>query len=131
MSNANSTEETLGSMIDKLYATRQNRLETTKQVDELKEREREMRAQIIDLLDAVGLAKASGMIATCGKTTSLEPVVNDWEQVHKYIKENDRFDLLQKRLSTMAWRDLYVEGNKVPGTESVLVVDISLTKSTR
>lgn len=125
------TEITLGAIIDKLYATRAKRLDITKQVDALKEEERGMRAKIIEMLDAVGLAKASGSLATCGITINIEPVVNDWDVVHDYIRENNRFDLLQKRLSTVAWRELHLEGTTVPGTESMQVIDVSLTKSTR
>lgn len=128
---ADQVEETLGQMIDKLYQTRAERLEVTKRVDAMKEQERQMRAKIIELLDSVGLAKASGQLATCGITVILEPVVNDWDKVHEFIRENDRFDLLQKRLSVTAWREMYLENNLVPGTESMEVTDISLTKSTR
>ena len=123
--------DNLGTMIDALYATRAHRLDITKQVDALKAEEREMRAKILEALESVGLAKASGSLATCGITTSTEPVVNEWEQVHKWIRENDRFDLLQRRLSTVAWRELREAGILIPGTESMEVVDISLTKSTR
>lgn len=123
--------EDLGPLIDKLYATREQRLQISKQVDALKVQEREMRTTIIEMLEKVGLAKASGHLATCGIVTTTEPVVEDWDLVHGYIRENNRFDLLQKRISTVAWRDLLSEGFMVPGTGSQEVVDVSLTKSVR
>jgi hypothetical protein len=121
----------LGELIDSLYSMRTLRLDTQKTVDALKAQETEMRAQILDQLDAVGMAKASGYFATCGVKESIEPVPEDWEMIHAYIRENNRFDLVQKRLSAPAWRELRDSGLLVPGTSAVTVRDLSLAKSTR
>jgi hypothetical protein len=121
----------LGTLIDTLYATRQQRLEITKQVDALKADEAKLRGTILQILETVGLAKASGHLATAGVKTSIEPSIIDWDEVHGYIREHDRFDLLQKRISAPAWRDLYNEGVTVPGTVPEEVIDLSLTKSVR
>jgi hypothetical protein len=118
-------------MIDTLYATRQKRLDVTKEVDALKVEEAQMRERILEMLDEQGMAKASGYMATCGIKKSIEPVTTDWEQIHEFIRIENRFDLIQKRLSAPAWRDLFNTGILVPGTDSVEVRDLSLTKSTR
>ena len=121
----------LGEMIDTLYAKRQERLLVAKEVDRMKAEETAMRAQIMEELDNQGTVKASGSMATCGLTSSVEPVVNDWDEVHEFIKTMDRFDLVQKRISAPAWRELLDSGVLVPGTEQMYVRDVSLTKSTR
>ena len=121
----------IGAQIDALYALRQQRLDLTKKVDALKAEETVAREKILETLDGMGLAKASGYMATCGVKLSIEPLVVDWEPVHEYIRVNNRFDLLQKRLSAPAWRDLKDSGILIPGTEAVPVRDLSLTKSTR
>lgn len=122
---------TLGIKIDALYALRQSRLDLTKKVDAIKEQETVLRQEILELLDTVGMVKATGHTATCGVTEKIEPQVTDWELAHEFIREHNRFDLLQKRLSAPAWRDLKDSGTLVPGTEAVTVRDVSLTKSTR
>jgi hypothetical protein len=121
----------LGELIDTLYATRQQRLEQTKIVDELKVQETKLREDILAALDGEGMAKASGTHATCGVKTSIEPVPNDWDLIHDFIRRENRFDLVQKRLSAPAWRGLLEAGITVPGTEQIMVRDLSLTKSTR
>lgn len=122
----------IGTLIDGLYALRSRRLELTKEVENMKSQETTMRQQIIMELDNIGLAKASGTEATVGITMSIQPEIEDWDAVHKYIRENDRFDLLQKRISVVAWRDLInEEGTLVPGTLVTEVRDISLTKAHR
>jgi len=121
----------IGSMIDGLYALRQQRLELTKTVDALKTQEVGVREQILEMLDTMGCAKASGYQATCGVKESIEPVPEDWEMIHNYIRTENRFDLIQKRLSAPAWRELRDNGLLVPGTSAMTVRDLSLTKSTR
>ena len=121
----------LGVMIDGLYELRQKRLELTKQVDAFKAAEVQAREAILEQLDAVHLAKASGHMATCGVKESIEPIPEDWEMIHEFIRTNNRFDLVQKRLSAPAWRELRDSGLLVPGTSAVTVRDLSLTKSTR
>ncbi len=121
----------IGNMIDSLYDLRQQRLNLQKQVDALKEQETALREAILFELDMNGLAKASGSHATAGVTLAIQPSVEDWDAVYGFIKQHERFDLLQKRLSTTAWRELVDEGVHVPGTFVTEVRDVSLTKSAR
>ena len=121
----------LGSTIDMLYTRREERLDLERKVKELKRGEEELRMAILQCLGLSGLQKASGHAATASVKTSIIPIVTDWDKIHSYVKEQDRFDLLQKRLSVLAWRDLNDTGVLVPGTEAVEDVDLSLTKSSR
>ena len=122
----------IGNLIDQLYQLRQDRLKVEKEVAAMKSQETELRARIMEELDDVGLAKATGAVATAGIIQSIQPYVEDWEQVHAYVRANNRFDLLQKRLSAPAWRSLIEEdGQLVPGTLVTEVRDISLTKASR
>jgi len=121
----------LGSAIDALYALREMRLGYERKAKELKAEETEARNAILATLEASGLQKASGHNATCGIKTSIIPIVTDWDDVFNYIKSHDRFDLVQKRISVLAWRETYENEGLIPGTEAVEDVDISLTKSSR
>lgn len=125
------TAKSLGELIDELYTTREDRLAKTKEVDAMKSRESSLKEMILDLLEASGLAKASGSLATCGVTVGEEPMVTDWEKVHSWIRIENRFDLLQRRLSAPAWRDLKSDGVLIPGTEVHTVTNVSLTKASR
>lgn len=125
------SEKKLGELIDDLFKTRTDRLALDKQVKALKSTETELREQILTKLDEQGMAKGSGLTATCGINTSIEPVCADWEKIHEYIRTENRFDLVQKRLSAPAWRGLLEDGIQVPGTEQMTVRDLSLTKSSR
>jgi len=47
------------------------------------------------------------------------------------VRAENRFDLLHKRISAPAWRELRELGALVPGTSAITVRDVSLTKSSR
>ena len=121
----------LGSAIDALYNLREMRLGYERKAKELKTQETEARNAILATLEASGLQKASGHVATCGVKVSTIPIVTDWDQVFTYIKDHDRFDLVQKRISVLAWRETYDNEGLIPGTEAVEDIDISLTKASR
>ena len=126
------TTENLGSLIDRYYEMRTKRIEAAREVDKMKRQELEIKQQIMVEMDTNGLGKVTGQVATAGITTNIVPEVEDWEAVHKYIREHDRFDLLQKRLSVVAWRDMVLDGGElVPGTLVNEVRDLSLTRAHR
>lgn len=126
-----SSTHDLGTAIDALYGLREMRLGLQRKVDELKQQENAQRGVIIALLEGSGLTKASGGAATASVTRKILPIVDDWNSVFAYVATHNRFDLLQKRLSVTAWREMQDSGEEVPGTSSVEDVDISLTKVTR
>ena len=121
----------LGHLIDALYNLRAQRLEMSKKVDALKAQEILMREGVMTKLDELGLSKASGEVCTSSITQSTDPVANEWSEIWNFIVETERFDLVQKRLSAPAWRGLLENGILVPGTESIVIRDLSLTKAKR
>ena len=78
-------EMSIGEQIDTLYEARQKRLALEKQVEALKREETQMRQSIMIKLDEIGLAKASGNLATSGITTKVVPEVEDWDEVYRFI----------------------------------------------
>ena len=62
-------------------------------------------------------------------TTKQVPQVKDYEPFYAFIKKENRFDLLQKRLSEGAIKEIWDQGKVVPGIEAFTAVTISLTKN--
>ena len=121
----------LGELIDDLYVKRAARLEAQKKTDEAKGIEDIAKLALIGKLQEMGLEKASGGLATAGIKTIVIPRVKDWDAMYLWIAQNHRFDMLHKRVSELAWRDAFLEGDLIPGTEAVDDVKLSLTKSSR
>lgn len=121
----------IGIMIDTLYDLRAQRLAIEKQVEELKARETATKEEILFLLKESGLEGAKGEVATASIQYKIKANVTDWDAVYSYIRDNDMFALLQKRLTTTLWAALQEDGILVPGTEPMALTDLSLTKSKR
>lgn len=121
----------LGQLIDSYYEARQERLDKERFIKELKEKEQNLKFEIMDVLRDSGLKKATGAVATASIRSTTVPAVDDWDQVYAYITQNDRFDLLHKRISTTAWRELHDDGIEVPGITALEDEDLSLTKASR
>jgi hypothetical protein len=121
----------IGTMIDSLYDLRAQRLAIEKQVEELKARETATKEEILFILKESGLEGAKGEVATASIQYKIKANVTDWDAVYSYIRDNDMFALLQKRLTTTLWAALQEDGILVPGTEPMALTDLSLTKSKR
>ena len=118
----------LGEQIDALYALRAERLALEKQANEFKAKETTAKEKIIELLKSQSIEGAKGSKATAALSYKTKPVVTDWDSVYKYIADNNMFELLHKALTVSLWTALQDDGTLVPGTESMRVVDLSLTK---
>jgi len=121
----------IGEVIDSLYTLRSQRLELENQVKDMKKTETEIKQSIIARLDELQLASGRGAAATATITHSTTANVTDWPALYTYIKDNNMFELLHRRLTTTLWAAIEADGTHVPGTEPFVVVDLSLTKATK
>ena len=121
----------LGSAIDQLYAKRAQRLDVEKDVKKLKSEELALRVYIKQLLDKASLEGGRGQSASASIVHQTEPAAKDWLAIYAFIRENDAFDMLQRRLSSVAVKDRWDSGIVVPGIEKFDTWDLSVTKSSR
>lgn len=118
----------VGEIIDELYALRAERMALSRQVDDLKAKENELRGIIIAQLRAVGLDGGKGSSANALITSSEQAQITSWPEFFAYIMENEAGDLVQKRVAIQAVRERWENGEEIPGLTKVEVVDLSLTK---
>jgi hypothetical protein len=118
----------IGDCIDLAYQIRAERLDLEKQVKFMKQRELALRNHLYDKFGETGINGARGNIATCSTSEELKPQVTDWEQVYQFIITNNAFELLEKRIARIAYRERYENGIIIPGTEAYLYPKMSLTK---
>ena len=120
--------KTLGETIDLLYSARAARLELEKQVTVLKDREAAVKNHLMSNFDKAGLEGAKGKVATASIKYTTTATVTDWSALWTYIHKTKSEELIQKRVSITALRELWDNNKVVPGVESGTVMDISLTK---
>lgn len=120
----------LGAIIDRLFELRTEKSDLNDKIKVIEEEITELKTLLITRLDDEETLKACGKLASVTITSQVVPNVTDWDQVHRYIVENDACYLLEKRLSAAPYRELLASGNPIPGTEPFEKRDISLRKLT-
>jgi len=105
---------------------------------EIKERVDNIKADMVKLeawlkakLDADGLTSFKTDHGTAFLTTTDFANVEDWDAVLRFIREEEAFDMLEKRISKTAVRG-YIETNKEvpPGVKYGTKLDINVRKPT-
>ena len=119
--------DTLGACADLLYQVYHERLKAQKEVDKIQKQETEIKDYIISRLTKEN-SGAMGLIACVERKTDTIPTIEDWDAFYKYVKRNNRFDMLQKRLANKAIEEVWESGKKVPGVKTFEKVSLSITK---
>ncbi len=122
--------QSIGRCADLYNDVRQLRLTMDKEVEKVKARETEIRNFIIDNLSKSQDTGAAGLRYRAQIVVKRVPKLADWGVFTSWVRKNDRFDMLQKRLSDTAVKD-YIEQNEgkaLPGLEMMNVPDVSITK---
>lgn len=97
--------------------------------DTLRERKRELEAEvklldqalaanelaIIERLDEMGVNKFAVGKLSFSISENTVGNVEDWDQVYDYIKANNAFHLVQRRLANAAYGELLDMGDSLPG----------------
>tara|TARA_R100000742_G_C4184262_1_gene18375 strand:- start:134 stop:508 length:375 start_codon:yes stop_codon:yes gene_type:complete len=83
-----------------------------------KQTQRELEAQIVIRMQEQGLDKVSNDLCTISIKQEIVPTVENWDDVHQHIVKTNQFELLQKRMSATAYRELIALGMDVPGVKS-------------
>ena len=64
-------------------------------------------------------------ICTISLKTETVPTVEDWDVLHQHISDTGRFELLQKRMSATAYRELIAMEPLVPGVRSTELTKVN------
>ena len=111
------TDSKLGDLIEQAHQLREVIRGDERKINALKEDFKELSSEIMVKMDAQGAKRIGGLSANVSISETDVPTVKDWDLVYDYIKTNDSFYLLQKRMSAAAFRELLVLGHEVPGVE--------------
>lgn len=123
----------IGRCADLYHDVRELRLAMEKEVEEVKAREVEVQEHIIRNVsasaEAGGDTGAAGLRYRVQVIKKLKPIIGDWGILCSWVRKNDRFDILQKRISEKAvaeWNE--TEARIMPGTDIMQVPTLSVTK---
>lgn len=120
--------KTMGTCADNLYKLREDKKEAKKIVDAIETEEKALKLHIINTLPKSNASGISGKVANVAILSKEVPQLADPLKFFKYVAKNNRFDLMQRRLSVGAIADMWEDGKKIPGIEKFIVISVSLTK---
>ena len=119
----------LPDLVDQYISFRAQRLAVDKKVAELKEMEESLKKAIIAKMKDESMSAVGGANGLVKMTVLREPVANDWSALYDFIKANDAFELLHKRLSTVAVKERADDGEILPGIGWTDVYKLSVSKA--
>ena len=84
----------------------------------LKGRKMELEARIASTLEQQRIDRVGNDDCTVSIKKEVVPTVEDWDQVYQHLIDTKQFELLQKRMSATAFRELLQMGMNVPGVKA-------------
>ena len=95
------------------------------QEKELKQVQNALEAEIAADMERQGLTQTGNDVCTISLKTETVPTVEDWDVLHQDISDTGRFELLQKRMSATAYRELIAMEPSVPGVRSTELTKVN------
>ena len=120
-----SKEKNLNTLLDELASIRGEIKSLQEQEKVLKLRQNDLDSEIIRKMEDQGLDQIANDVCTVSKKIDVVPTVEDWDVVHQHILDTKQFELLQKRMSATAWRELLQMGQAVPGVKATELTKIN------
>lgn len=94
-----------GVLIDKLVKARKAKAANAVITKRLDEEYKAIEAEVMETLEAQGLAGAKGELGTVSIINSIFPDVQDWDKFYAMIKKNGWFHLLNRAPNAPAFRE--------------------------
>lgn len=121
-----------GRLVDAMFEIRAEITELNAQIKELNRKKSMLQEMILERFDEQDLKRAEGTLGSISIKTAINPRIEDWDKVERYVLRKKDFSLLQRRLSSTRYRELLEESPKrgVPGLSPVEVrsLNFSATK---
>jgi predicted transcriptional regulator len=105
-------------LLSELHNVRLQLRELQEQEKALKSTKNELEARIVTNLENQGIEQVANDKATVSIKKEIVPTVENWDAFQAYIAETGMFELMQKRASATAYRELQQMGQEVPGVRA-------------
>lgn len=119
---------TIGELIDRMYALRDERRDIAAKDKELKDEYDQLEQALIARMGEMDTDKASSPLATASIKSETMAGVKDWDAFYRWISTTQSFHMLERRPSNGAFREMHAAGEEVPGVEAFTKVSINLRK---
>ena len=83
----------------------------------LRETQDHLDVLLLKKMDAEGLSRTANQQASVSINEDTVPDVTNWEEVQQYVIATEDFSLIQRRISSTAYKELLKLGEAVPGLQ--------------
>ena len=119
----------LGQKIDTLFLLREEKLKQNEIVKSIQREFDSLEEDIILNLQAEDVKAAKGNNASASVKMGFYPTVNDLEMFANWVVKNKKYEMMQRRLSSAAVKEMYDSTNKLPpGTEAHTKAKLNLRR---
>ena len=87
------------------------------QLKELNKEKDELDYQLLNQLDEQGLSRTANDKASVSINQDTVPEVTDWDAFYAHVLEQQDFSLLQRRVSSTAYKEMLKLGENIPGLQ--------------
>jgi hypothetical protein len=91
----------------------------------MKAKKYELEAKIISTLKEQGIDRVGNESCTLSIKQEIVPTVEDWDAVYKHLLDTKQFELIQRRMSAVAFRELLQMGRSVPGVKATELTKVN------
>lgn len=105
------------------------------QMDQLNKELKELRAEsdyldvlLLKKMDAEGVSRTANDAASVSINEDTVPNVDDWDELYTHVTATGDFSLLQRRVSSTAYKEMLKMGEAVPGLSPRTVRRVNFRK---
>jgi hypothetical protein len=111
------TSKQLADIADLYWLKRTERLAADKVAAALAAEENKAKATLIEQFLLQDITAIGGKAVRLAIKKDFVPAVKDWSKLYDYIKQNNAFELLEKRPGRLACKERWEHGEIIPGVE--------------
>ncbi len=117
MQAVDSDERTIDDLIKERQAVTEQLRAANNLVKTIKEQQDNLDRLLMWKMDKTGVTRVGNDDASVSIGTDVVADVTDWESVYEHIQSTGDFSLIQRRVSSTAYRELLNMGENVPGMQ--------------
>lgn len=110
-------ERTIDDLIKERQAVTEQLRAANNLVKQIKEQQDDLDRLLMWKMDKTGVTRVGNDDASVSIGTDVVADVTDWESVYEHIQSTGDFSLIQRRVSSTAYRELLNMGENVPGMQ--------------
>lgn len=123
--------QTVADMMARMFAIRDRKRELEEETKALNEEWEAIEASLMAQMNEQGSTRVATGQGTAILSETIVPQVEDWESFIHWARDNDALHMIQRRVSSPAYREMVESGQEVPGLTPFMKRSINLRAATK